>query len=500
MLLALPVLVAQAAPSTLPLPGQPDTFTFVNDESVPAYDDQPGQKDLSAHAVATPNVGDLYVAWKWDVTSLTGGNTGDACALFDTDADARVNYSVCVTIGGSPATQLTDSPRVYMCGDTKVATCPGSERKADIQTVCGTGSTEDPFAAVNAHKKTEKPPGGDPTNDTLAVCKIAAIDFGPDAGVAQLINTCSYPSQSPTSDPSDCVLIPRDAFLRVTKITTATPNPPPVFDFNLATQGEAGGGACRPRSMTSPAPTRPGLTTGFVGIRSDKKYDLTEVNLPAGWAIEGAPSCANTLGTADALGTGSASTKSVTGIDAKPDGQITCTFRNKQELGAIRITKQRTGGTPKLTGAHFTIDGSGDYVTGADGTVCVSGLLFGNHEVVETQAPNGHSLPADASETVNVSAAATCTTGHAGDGDIQRPARERVGHGQQVRPGQRAARGRGLQAVRGQRRRADVRRQRHRHGQDLHRDGHDGPVHVLQRRARQVRRGRGDGAGRLRRR
>ena len=100
------------------------SFTFVNDQN--GADDQPGQKDLSAHAVAPGTVaggGDLWVAWKWDVTSLSGGNTGDGCALFDTDGDSKVNFAICVTIGGSPAVQQAVSPRIYTCGDAKVDRC-----------------------------------------------------------------------------------------------------------------------------------------------------------------------------------------------------------------------------------------------------------------------------------------------------------------------------------------------------------------------------------------
>jgi hypothetical protein len=85
-----------------------------------------GQKDLSAHAVATPSPTDLWVAWKWDETSISGGNTGDACSLFDTGAPnaGRVNFAVCVTIAGTPAAQVANtSPRIYTCGDGKVDRC-----------------------------------------------------------------------------------------------------------------------------------------------------------------------------------------------------------------------------------------------------------------------------------------------------------------------------------------------------------------------------------------
>ena len=37
------------------------------------------------------------------------------------------------------------------------------------------------------------------------------------AAAAELVNVCSYPSEEPNSDPSDCVLIIRDGAIRVVK-------------------------------------------------------------------------------------------------------------------------------------------------------------------------------------------------------------------------------------------------------------------------------------------
>ena len=87
----------------------PPSFSFVSDESGP--NDLPGQKDLTAHAQASSSTaGAFWVAWKWDDTSWSGNNTGDACALFDTDGDGMVNSAICVTVGGKPlASQLRQS-------------------------------------------------------------------------------------------------------------------------------------------------------------------------------------------------------------------------------------------------------------------------------------------------------------------------------------------------------------------------------------------------------
>src|SRR5438093_12317595 len=63
----------------------PDSAFFCADDAQGA-NDQPGQKDLTRMCVAGPSgVYELYTKWNWDITSLTGGNTADACSLYDTN-------------------------------------------------------------------------------------------------------------------------------------------------------------------------------------------------------------------------------------------------------------------------------------------------------------------------------------------------------------------------------------------------------------------------------
>jgi uncharacterized surface anchored protein len=380
VLLVTPMCVSQAN-AALSL-ANPPAFTFVNDEN--GADDQPGQKDLSAHSVASPAPGDLWVSWKWDVTSLSGGNTGDGCALFDTDSDSKVNFAICVTIQGNPAVQAPASPRVYTCGDGKVDRCTSTYvQVTPINSACGTNiSASDPFHSGQ--------------NDTQAICHIDLADVG-GAGTTNLVNTCSYPSQQPTSAPSDCVLIPRDAFLKITKV--ASPNSG-SFPFRLGLTTET-----TPAVVFTAAGSQ---SSSFIAIRSDVKYKLKE-DVPTNWAISGTPSCTGTSGTGSSNGTFSVDT--ITNIDASPDNEITCTFNDVQQTGAIEITKQRSGTTIKLAGAHFTIDGSGDYVTDANGKVCVAGLSIGSHTVTETTAPDGHDLASPASQSVSVTGAGTCAAG-----------------------------------------------------------------------------------------
>jgi len=81
---------------------------------------------------------------------------------------------------------------------------------------------------------------------------------------------------------------------------------------------------------------------------------------------------------------------------------ITCTYTNDQQLGAIKVLKKSVKGQA-LAGATFSIAGQ-SVQTGADGTACVDGLTFGSYDVKETAAPAGYSIsdPTTHSVTVNV--------------------------------------------------------------------------------------------------
>jgi hypothetical protein len=378
VLVAVPALVMQAQ-AALPLTPVP-SFNTVQDEN--GSNDQPNQKDLTLQGVANPSPGDLWTMWQWDDTGLSGGNTGDACSLFDTDADAKVNVAVCVTIAKSPAVQAGASPRVYTCGDGKVDRCTSTYAQVSpIDTSCTTNVTANsPFAG-----------GG---KDTQAICHIALTDVG-GATSAKLVNTCSYPSQEPTSAPADCVLIPRDAFVVIQKI--ASPNAG-SFDFRLGT----GTASTNPVVFTASG----SQTSDPVAIRSGVNHSLKE-DVPANWAIDTpAPACTGASGSGTSNGTFSGDT--ISGIKAASDNVITCVFRDKQLTGAIKIVKLKSGTTTGLSGAHFQIDGAGDYVTDSNGVACADGLTIGEHTVTETQAPNGYSLPGTTSQSKSVGVAGTC--------------------------------------------------------------------------------------------
>ena len=205
-LLAFIVLTTMLATSAVAAP----SFTFTADDE--GANDEPGQKDLTAQASALDGT-TFYTAWKWDDTGWKGGNTGDACSLFDTDDNGLVDYAVCATVGGTPAT--IQQTRVYSCGDTRDDRCTNPVLRAtNIGAAwCSTSSATGQFSGT----------------DTQSTCNItlAAAGDGSTAPITDLdngtlLNTCSYPSQEPNSDPSDCVLTITNADTSVATLSSGT--------------------------------------------------------------------------------------------------------------------------------------------------------------------------------------------------------------------------------------------------------------------------------------
>jgi Prealbumin-like fold domain len=93
------------------------------------------------------------------------------------------------------------------------------------------------------------------------------------------------------------------------------------------------------------------------------------------------------------------------GLDAGED--VTCTYVNDQQLGAIKVIKTSSKTGNALAGATFSIAGE-SVVTGDDGTACVEDLTFGNYDVSETDAPTGFAIDDDSVHSVGVSVNQGC--------------------------------------------------------------------------------------------
>ena len=178
-------------------------------------DDEPGQKDLS-ELCETPdtdpaNPFDRHVSWNFDNTAWSGNNTGDACALYDSDGDTFANFAVCVTVeNGPPATMQTNNPKLYSCGNDRVDRCTNSVLIATGNTVCmvnDPAEDTDPFAGDPEHTGSGACAGDNClAEDAHVTCWIDEDDF--QVGDVTLTDVCSFPSQQPNSDPSDCIITP----------------------------------------------------------------------------------------------------------------------------------------------------------------------------------------------------------------------------------------------------------------------------------------------------
>ena len=269
--------------------------------------DEPGQKDLTLHSVDNDGLpSSIEVSWNWDATGWSGKNTGDACALFDTDNDGLANYSLCVTVEKTPATQQTGSPRLWLCNDTRADRCAGPTPQPVTSTCTVAITATQPFAQ-----------GESTPNDTTATCTVNLSDMG--GANAKLLNTCSYPSKEPNSDPSDCVLQPRDAFIRITKV--ATPNDGTPFPFTV--DGNAA------------ATINGSGTSDPIPVTSDADHVIAE-NVPQGWTL--------TDITCDG-GTPTRSGSSVTVHDLAALSTVTCTFSDRKDNPSLTIDKVFLGST-----------------------------------------------------------------------------------------------------------------------------------------------------------
>src|SRR5262245_13667864 len=89
-------------------------------------DDVPLEKDLTLFGRKDTDPTKYQILWSWNsVTSWTGvGQTGNACALFDTDGDSKINFVVCAAVSNdqsnpSQVKQVVGSPYAFTCSDSK---------------------------------------------------------------------------------------------------------------------------------------------------------------------------------------------------------------------------------------------------------------------------------------------------------------------------------------------------------------------------------------------
>lgn len=308
--------------------------------------DEPGQKDLTKLCVDYAGLPtSVQTTWNWDELGTTGANTLDACSLFDTDGDGNINYSVCVTTTGTPATLQTVT--TYSCGDAKIDRCTSPATVvANGATSCSVGQQNtDPF-----------PAGANYPQDTQGTCTVDLSTVG--GSSAKLIDVCSYPSSQPNSDPSDCVIArPNSAKLEVRKALVPS-NDSGRFDLKIngtiyATNVGDGG------------------TTGTQVVTVDNQHP-SQVVLEQANSTTNATSLSNystSVVCKDLHGTGSivgssnptgASTRQLT-VTVAADSDVVCVFTNTRQTGSITLVKNvinDNGGTATANDFGLSIGGT----------------------------------------------------------------------------------------------------------------------------------------------
>ena len=170
-----------------------------NDQQGP--DDEPGQKDLNQFCTnGSCGIGSS-LSWNFDDTAWSGMNTGDACLLFDTDADGNANRAVCVTAIGNAMMQ-PGNPKCYICADDRPTRCTGAVLVPCTST-CTVGLSGDAFPNPPFTTHTMCNGTNCLSQDARVDCCVQPTDDG-----GALLDVCSYPSQQPNSDPSDCIRRP----------------------------------------------------------------------------------------------------------------------------------------------------------------------------------------------------------------------------------------------------------------------------------------------------
>ena len=378
-----------------------DLLITTTDDAGP--DDQPGQRDLNQMAFEVTSATALAISWNWDDTDFgnSGGNTGDACALVDTDKNGFADYAFCVVADGNPAVQVSN--RLYSCGDSRSDRCAQPTVLIASFTSTSTASVvpnSDPFrvAPFNASHNAGNDCDDDAnclTADTVANVTLQLSDVG-GATNANLINVCSYPSQEPNSDPSDCVAKPNSGVLTIIKTVHDVPTlfgdaTTDTFTFNASASSTGG------VSSWSKTFTAVGTQTVISQVRYDATttLDLTEVLPGTGWQLELLLGARCVIQTATPTGTGTDTNTGVTDLEIRSGLETICTFSNIEnvELTHARLTLVKNvtsdnGGTAATT--DWTLSAAGPSNKSGAGGFTNELVSAGSYTLSETGTVAGY--------------------------------------------------------------------------------------------------------------
>ena len=163
------------------------------------------------------------------------------------------------------------------------------------------------------------------------------------------LNTCSYPSREPNSDPSDCVITENSGFLTIVKV--ADPDDSTNFVFNSSAASTGG---------VSSWTIQGSGDVQFIPFVAGNTLDLNEV-VPGGWELD---SAACVRQTATPIATGTPTATGVDNITIQAGVETKCTFNDSLAEGTLKIVKtviNDNGGTLQV--ANFPLFMNGTSVT-----------------------------------------------------------------------------------------------------------------------------------------
>jgi hypothetical protein len=335
----------------------PGSFFRVEDQQ--GANDVQGQVDLTQMGRDDSNATTYRLFWSWDSTdSWTGtGQTGDACALFDTNGNGFIDNVTCIRVNnpGAVAGVVKIVPNgsvgpiyLFSCSDKKIDRCTNPVPTTYTASQASAGRIGDSPLNPLADLVTDTDPfplvGANTPHDSTVEINVLKSKIGT---TPVLVNVCSYPSagNGGNNNPFDCIVTPGTGFLKITKVAGAdtTTN----FSFAISPAPE-------PPDSASQTITGSGSTTELVMLIGST-YSVTET-VPTGWTLASA-SCSIAGG--GSTGTG---TNPVTAITVSSGKVTTCTFTNNPVAPSLTLNKVVTnnnGGSAAESLWNLTATGTG---------------------------------------------------------------------------------------------------------------------------------------------